>query len=128
MFQLETFIGKLATAKDRHYTGAIVLNKEQTFVKQQTTITKDAYIDKVTALDHKVLDHSMECAALVADRHTILLILAGAELAEILACLRHNIGKQLDLHPAHLGAADGDVEEHHRIGRVAQLRLNLLPR
>ena len=50
-------------------------------------------VDKVSALDHEVLDDAVEGGPLVPLRNSVPPVLAGAKLTEILCCLRTNICK-----------------------------------
>ena len=69
-------------------------------------------VDKIPSLDHEVLDHAVELAALVALRAAqVVLGLAGAELAEVLGGARDGVGVQLHFDAAEGLAAEGEVEE-----------------
>lgn len=69
-------------------------------------------IDKITSLDHKVFNNTVELAALVALRAAqVVLGLAGAELAEVLGGARDSVGVELHFDTAEGLAAEGKVEE-----------------
>ena len=73
-------------------------------------------IHKISSLDHEILDHTVELAALVALRAAqVVLGLAGAELAEVLGGARDGVGVQLHFDAAEGLAAEGEVEEDDRV-------------
>lgn len=67
---------------------------------------------KVTALNHELLDDSVESRPLVAQRLARFTntFLAGAKSTKIVGCLGDNIVIQLEGNTAFLLVADGDVE------------------
>ena len=50
-------------------------------------------VNKITPLDHEVFNDTMECASLIPNRDTILLVLAGAKLSKVFRRFRTNITK-----------------------------------
>jgi hypothetical protein len=62
---------------------------------------------EVTSLEHEVLNAAVEGRSLEAEA-----LLAGAERAEVLSRLRHNISAQLHSDAAGRRAADGHVKKH----------------
>lgn len=82
-----------------------------------TRAARSVAVQKVPALEHEVLDHSVEFAVLVALRPARGTIrLARAELSEILCCARYDICEELELDAAKRLAAQSDVEEDDWIG------------
>lgn len=49
------------------------------------------YIHKITALNHKVFDDTMEIGAFIAQRNAIFAVLSGAKLPEIFTGFWYNI-------------------------------------
>ena len=73
-------------------------------------------INEITALNHEVLDHSMELASLVALRSPkMILYLAGAILTEGLGRSWDCVREKLHFHAAERLAAEGDVEKDYWI-------------
>lgn len=68
--------------------------------------TRAIVVREVAALDHELGDDAMERRALVAEAH-----LAGAELLEVLRCLRDDRAKKTHGDPADGLATNRDVEE-----------------
>jgi hypothetical protein len=69
-------------------------------------------IHKISPLDHEILDHAVELAALVALRAAqVVFRLAGAELAEVFCGARDGVGVELHFDAAEGLAAEGEVEE-----------------
>lgn len=68
---------------------------------------------KVTTLDHELLDNTVEAGALVVEGLARLpkTLLAGAERAEVLGSLGHDIVVQLQHDTTSWALADADVEE-----------------
>lgn len=82
VLQFEVLIGEFVGAVDGAGAGAVA-------------------VDEVAALEHEVFDHTMELAPLVALRPpSVVLRLAGAELAEVLSSLGRHIFEQLHLDSA----------------------------
>ena len=74
--------------------------------------TRTIAIHKIPSLDHEVLDHAVELAALVPLRAAqVIFRLAGAELAEVLGGARDGVGVELHFDAAEGFAAEGEVEE-----------------
>jgi len=95
MFQRERLVVE-ALAVDRNDAGAIT-------------------VQKITSLNHEILDDAVEGGALVAYRLPLLLHLSSAELPEVLCSLWANVGEKLELYAAHRLAAIAHVEKHDRI-------------
>lgn len=108
VFHVEILVGEGATSVNAAYPGAIA-------------------IDEIAALDHEVLDDSMKTGVFKANGHSVLSILAGAELTKVLRGFRANVLEQLEYHPTNFRCAHRDVDEHHRVRRTSQLRLYLTP-
>ena len=98
--------------------------RDEVFVVELAPVDGDAAravsLEEVPALDHEIFDDAVELHVLVSLRKAALLVLAGAELSEVLARLGRDVGEQLHLDPADVRASDGDVEKHHWIVRVGR--------
>ncbi len=69
-------------------------------------------IEKVTTLDHEVLDHSMEAAVLVSLRPSLRAFgFAGTELPEVLGCPWNYVREELHLDSSQWLAAERHVKE-----------------
>ena len=69
-------------------------------------------INKISSLNHEILDHAVELRALVALRAAeVVFRLAGAELAEVLGGARDGVGVEEHFDAAEGFAAEGEVEE-----------------
>ena len=78
--------------------------------------TRTIAIHKIPSLDHEVLDHAVELAALVPLRAAqVVFRLAGAELAEVLGGARDGVGVELHFDAAEGFAAEGEVEEDNGV-------------
>lgn len=53
-----------------------------------THLSSPIAVDEIAALDHEVLDHSVESRSFVTERKVLLPVFSGAELSEVLCCLR----------------------------------------
>lgn len=53
------------------------------------------YIHKIAALDHEILNNSMEIGAFITKRYAIFAMFTGTKLTEIFTRFWYNIGKQL---------------------------------
>ena len=80
-----------------------------------TYSTSSIPVLEVSALDHERFDHSVELAALVADRVAAPLVFPATELPKVLGRLRTCVCKELYLHPTSRYAADSDIKEYHWI-------------
>jgi len=71
---------------------------------------------EVTTLEHEAGDHTVEGAALVAQRLAALAdaLLASAEAAEVLGSLGHNIREKREDNAAGRNTTDRDIKEHTR--------------
>ena len=73
-------------------------------------------VQEISTLNHELLDHTMELAALVTLRSAqVVLRLSGAVLSKVLGRPRHDVGKQLHLDAAERLTAESDVEKDDRI-------------
>lgn len=128
-----TSVRVLATVRHRQQPGRVVFEREILVRKRTRAVDADhagaVAVHKISALDHEILDDSVENRALVSGRYSAVPpVLAGAELSEVLRSFGTNILEQFENHSANLVRANGHVEKHHRVVRVSQLRLNLIPR
>lgn len=55
---------------------------------------------EITALDHEILNYSVEAGTFVSDGHAIWSVLSGAKLSKVFRRTRHCVCKQLKYHPA----------------------------
>ena len=79
--------------------------------------TRTVAVQEIAALDHKVANHAVEPATLVALRSTErIFCLARAELAEVLRGAWNDVGEDFHFDPAQGFAAEGDVEEDDGVG------------
>lgn len=106
--------------------GAVVLPLKVLVVKLLAVdgLAAGAIADgEVTALDHELLDDAVELGALVVEGLAGLAqaLLAGAQGAEVLGRLGHDVVVQLHDDPAGLLGADLDVEEDAAAGRLGVL-------
>lgn len=101
MLQAEIFVGKRTTV-DAVHTGAIALieKSKQLRAFPRLEAILHTYINKITALNHEILDHSMEKRAFVAQWHAVLAMFASTQLSKILAGLWYDIGEELEYHSA----------------------------
>jgi len=74
--------------------------------------TGSVVVGEVSTLAHEVGDDTVEAGALVAEA-----LLAGAQGAEVLGSLWHNIGSQLHNNSANFCAIAGHVKENTRMSR-----------
>jgi len=74
-------------------------------------------IRKVTALAHELRDDTMEAAFLEAEA-----LLVGAERSKVFCRHRDHVGAEEYDDSTDGVAADGDVEEHRRIGAASRRR------
>lgn len=66
-------------------------------------------------------DHPVEPTPFIPHRPTTFLVLPRAQLAEVLRRPGHGVGEEFDLHPPQGFSGERDVEEYHRVGRVAEV-------
>jgi hypothetical protein len=103
----------------------------EVFIWKLGAVRRDApravAFQEIPTLDHEVLYDAVERGVFVPHRGevTLVFMFARAELAEVLGGFRADVRPELHRDPAHRGAADCDVEEHHR---VLGVRLSLVPR
>jgi len=119
-------IGIRASVRHGEDTRSSVLERE-VFVGELGAVdgltTGSVSRGKITALAHKIGDHTVERGALEMQRlpglsHTLL---SGAQAAEVFCRLRDHIRTQLHDNAAGIVAADGHVEEHFRVGHLVTL-------
>lgn len=75
-------------------------------------------LQKVTGLNHEILNNPMELAPLIPNGKTSFSVLPGAELPEVFSSFGGDVGEELHLDTTGGDGADGDVEEDDRILRV----------
>lgn len=92
MLKGEVFVGKGVAIINVYDAGTVVMHK-------------------ITALYHKVLNHSVKTGAFITHRHTIRFIFAGAKLSEILSRLWCNICKQFHDNTTNFRISNADVEK-----------------
>mmetsp|Transcript_47837 Transcript_47837/g.97364 ORF Transcript_47837/g.97364 Transcript_47837/m.97364 type:complete len:206 (+) Transcript_47837:82-699(+) len=82
--------------------------------------TSAVEVGEVTALEHEVIDDTVEDGALVGQRLAARTntLLAGAQAAEVLGGLGHNVAVQLERDATQRRTIGGDVEEHDRAGHL----------
>ena len=99
--------------------GEVTLNKGEQIYYVTTRLSKNCInfcmsflLYQLTTLQHEVRNHTVELGALVAQRLAGLAhaLLAGAQRAEVLGRLGHDVRPQGHLDPAGGGAADGHVK------------------
>lgn len=74
-------------------------------------------VQKITTLDHKLLDYAVELRAFVPLRPAqMVLRLACAELAEVLGGSGDGVGEEFHFDPAKWFAAECHVEEDYGVG------------
>ena len=103
------------TKEGRTWAGVFeskVLIIETLAIDGDTTAT--IAVGEVAALTHKIRDDPVERGALVTDA-----LLAGAQGAEVFRRLGHHIGPQFHDNAADRLIADGDIEKHLRVRRIA---------
>jgi len=83
--------------------------------------------NEISALDHKILDHSVKWCALIPHGHPVPPHLPRAELAEVLARERTHVGVQLHDHAPDLIISHCYIKKYNRILWIFQLLLNLSP-
>ena len=69
----------------------------------------------------------MERGSFVTKRNAVFSIFSGTKLAEVLRCLGHDVGEQLDHDPANVRGSDSHVQEHDGVVRMSELGLDLGP-
>merc|ERR1711997_347833 len=102
-------VGVLASIGHRQPAGALVLQSEVLvleLVPVDRLSASSVSSGEVSALEHEVLDDSMEGAALVSLR-----LLPGGQRGKVLHSSGHHISKQSDLDGSSVCSANGDVEE-----------------
>lgn len=107
MLDLKVFIWKFDASIDAGYTGSITL-------------------DKITTLNHEVLDYSMEFAAFVALWDSVDFELAAAKLSKVLCRFGGDVGEQLERYPSNVRGSDLDIEEANWIVWVSQFGHQLI--
>ena len=60
------------------------------------------YINKISALNHEVLNDSVKCSSLKTCLQTISFEFSGAKLPEVFCCFWYNVSKQLNDNTADL--------------------------
>lgn len=95
MFQVKIFICKSFSIDAKAASTVSLQTKAVSFkwLKLRKLVT---YIQKVSSLNHKVLNYSVECSPLETGRNSVSFEFTSAKLSKILGGLRNNISEQLN--------------------------------
>ncbi|TGZ45636.1 hypothetical protein DBV15_04718 [Temnothorax longispinosus] len=111
-----TAVGVLAAVRHRQQTRRVVLQSEVLIWERSTAVDTQhpgaVAVDKIAALYHKVLDHSVKNGTFEAQRHAILPVFPGAKLPEVLRRFRADILEQLKDHATYLRVLHAVADIH----------------
>lgn len=83
--------------------------------------------DKVSSLNHEILDDSVERSSFESNWNTIFSHLASAQLSEVFTCFWTHVRVQLHDETPNLRLTHSYVKKHNRVFRMFKLLLNLIP-